>query len=275
MSYIHREQDMCSVPFRQPVLSSSFTRCPAALTSISTTPLSDRALPLTSLDCPLLLPTPCQWCGHIGHSRRSSKHCLKRKILQEDEHQPRPIPTRTNHPFYLESSSKSSSTYLSLLTSRMSSVPPSQSTFTSQSISLSQATFTPQSTSPSQAMLTPQPISPSQATFTPQSISPSQAPFMPQLISPSQATFTPPSISPSVSVPVSGLQSFAQSPQLSTLPSPLVPEIRVFGTALAAFRTPDDTTYNSLRRMDVPCSECGAMHWIEVHLVFIYAWALF
>lgn len=226
---------MCSVPFRQPVLSSSFTRCPAALTSISTTPLSDRALPLTSLDCPPLLPTPCQWCGHIGHSRRSSKHCLKRKILQEDEHQPCPIPTRANHPFYLAS----------------------------QSISPSQATFTPQS------------ISPSQATFTLQSISPSQAPFTPQSISPSQATFTPPSISPSVSVPVSGLQSFAQSPQFSTLPSPLVPEIRVFGTALAAFRTPDDTTYNSLRRMDVPCSECGAMHWIEVHLVFIYAWALF
>lgn len=225
MSYVHREQDMHSVPDTRPAFSSSFTMRPAALKSLSTIPLADRVLPLISLNCPSLLPTTCQWCGLIGHSRHSSKHCLKRKVVQEDEHQSRPIPSRSNRPFYPASSFKSSSTYFS---------PPASRT---PSVSLSQSTFTPQS------------------------------------ISPSRSTFTPPSISPSASV--SGLQSFPQSQRFSTPPSPLVPEIRVFGTAIAAFRTPDDTTYNSLGRMDVPCSDCGAMHWIEVHLVFIYAWALF
>ena len=49
-------------------------------------------------------------------------------------------------------------------------------------------------------------------------------------------------------------------------PAPLiVPDIpRVFGNGMAAFKEQDDTKYKTLGRMNVVCSRCSALHWIEV-----------
>ncbi|KAK5809422.1 hypothetical protein F5H01DRAFT_280754, partial [Linnemannia elongata] len=48
--------------------------------------------------------------------------------------------------------------------------------------------------------------------------------------------------------------------------APAAPTVREFGNGLAAHKEQDDTVYRTLGRMNVACSHCGALHWIEERL---------
>lgn len=44
---------------------------------------------------------------------------------------------------------------------------------------------------------------------------------------------------------------------------------RVFGNGMAAINEQDNSEYRTLGRMNVACSHCGALHWIEVMISVI------
>jgi hypothetical protein len=52
---------------------------------------------------------------------------------------------------------------------------------------------------------------------------------------------------------------------------------RVFGNDMAAIKEheQDDTEYRNLGRMNVACSHCGALHWIEVMISHYHITILF
>ncbi|KAH7043152.1 hypothetical protein BKA57DRAFT_441153 [Linnemannia elongata] len=87
------------------------------------------------------------------------------------------------------------------------------------------------------------------------------------------ASFTAPAVPPAVSTaPAAPAPPDAPAPAPPATPSPAPPAtpappaVRVFGNGLAAHNEQDDTVYRTLGRMNVVCSYCGALHWIEMLL---------
>ena len=104
-------------------------------------------------------------------------------------------------------------------------------------------------------------------------MNPQYAPAAPAApAAPDPAPTVPAAPDPAPAVPAAPDPAPAPAPAAPAAPAAAAPAptVREFGNGLAAHKEQDDTVYRTLGRMNVACSHCGALHWIEVLICTYY-----
>ena len=83
------------------------------------------------------------------------------------------------------------------------------------------------------------------------------------LAAPAATPAVPAAITVPAALAAPAIPAAPAAPAAPAIPAAPV-EPRVFGKGMAAINEQDNTEYRALARMNVVCSHCGALHWIEV-----------